>query len=279
MKLDTKQLQYITILYIEDDDIVKVQTEKILTKIFKKVYVATNGEEGLLQYKNHIKDIDIIITDINMPKMNGLDMLKAIHEINKSVPSIVTTAHSDSVNLLKAIDINVDKYLTKPIQIKELTVAVVDLVVKYRRTNDLESLAKTLVSKNSKNDKENSALNSELEVLKKQNEYLNSIVDNMIVNFKIDKQGNIIKISNKFKTFFGHENIIGENISVLKCDSCEQETFQKLMLKAIHSKKTVISHYTLITNDNRKVNTSVTMDPFYSSDALVNGYRVYVDIL
>jgi len=279
MKLDTKQLQLITILYIEDDEIVRVQTEKILTKIFKKVYVASNGEEGLIEYKNNIKKIDIIITDINMPKMNGLDMLQEIYNINESIPAIVTTAHSDSVNLLKAIEINVDKYLAKPIQIKELTVAVVDLVVKYRRTHDIENLAKSLVSKNSKNDKENLVLNSELELLKKENEYLNSIVDNMIVHFKIDKHGNITNISNKFKIFFGNPTIIGENISILKCDSCEQETFQKLMLKAIHSKKTVMSDYTLISNDNRKINTSITMEPFYNNDALVNGYRVYVDIL
>ena len=47
MKLDTKQLQQITILYVEDDDVVRVQTEKILDKLFKKVYVGIDGEEGL----------------------------------------------------------------------------------------------------------------------------------------------------------------------------------------------------------------------------------------
>jgi CheY-like chemotaxis protein len=279
MKLDTKQLKNISILYVEDDDIVRIQTEKVLQKLFKKVYVAMDGETGLQSFKENIKEIDIVITDINMPKMTGLDMLKEISKLSKDVPGIVTTAHSDSVNLLKAIDMNVDKYLTKPIQIKELTVSAVELVLKYRRNSDIKSLAKTLMSKNNQNDKENSALNTEVELLKSKNEYLNSIVDNMVINFKIDKNGNITKISNKFQLFFGHMGIVGENISVLRCDSCEQETFQKLMLKAIHQKQTVNARYTLIKNDDSKVYTSITMAPFYGKDALVNGYSVYVDIL
>lgn len=279
MKLDTKQLQHISILYVEDDEIVRVQTEKILGKLFKKVYIGVDGQEGLSLYKKNVENIDIIVTDINMPKVNGFDMINEIHEITKSIPTIVTSAHSDSSNLMKAIDINIDKYITKPIQIKELTVTIVELVAKYKRINNIENLAKDLVYKTTKNDKENDELNNELEVLKNQNIYLNSLVDNMIINFKIDKNGNITEVSNKFKMFFNSTEILGQNISILRCDTCTQETFQKLMLKAIHSKKTVMSNYTLITNSERKINTSVTMTPFYTQDALVGGYTVYIDIL
>jgi len=279
MKLDTKQLQLISILYVEDDDIVRVQTEKILNKLFKKVYVAVDGQEGLDLYTKHIENIDIIITDINMPKISGLDMVNKINKMTKSIPTIVTSAHSDSSYLLQAIDVNIDKYITKPIQIKELTVTIVDLVLKYKRINNIENLAKDLVHKTTKNDKENDELNSEVEILRNQNRYLNSIVDNMVINFKIDKNGKITEVSNKFKTFFGYKKIIGENISILRCDMCEQETFQKLMLRAIHSKKTVISKYTLITQEDHKFSTEVTMTPFYNDDALVNGYAVFVDLL
>jgi len=279
MKLDTKQLQHISILYAEDDDIVRLQTEKILTKLFKKVYVAVDGQEGLDIYQKHIENIDIIITDINMPKINGLDMINEINKMTKSIPTIVTSAHSDSSYLLQAIDINIDKYITKPIQIKELTVTIVDLVLKYNRINNIENLAKNLVHKTSKNGKENDELSSEVEILRNNTKYLNSIIDNMVINFKIDKNGNITEVSNKFKTFFGYKKIIGENISILRCDMCEQETFQKLMLRAIHAKKTVISEYTLITHDDKKANTEVTMTPFYNEDALVDGYSIFVDLL
>jgi response regulator RpfG family c-di-GMP phosphodiesterase len=279
MKLDSKQLKSIAILYVEDDDIVRDQTTKILKKLFKKVYIGIDGKNGLELYIKHINNIDIVITDINMPKINGLDMISEINNLNKSIPTIVTTAHSDAKNLLKAIDINIDKYITKPIQIKELTLTIVDLVLKYKRSNNIENLAKSLVHKTTQNDKENCELNTELEMMTNQKIYLDSIVDNMVLNFKIDKSGTIIKVSNKFKVFFDYKNIVGKNINILKCQSCNQESFQKLMLKAIHTKKMVMSTSTLITNYDRKVDVEVTMTPSYGVDALVNGYLVYLDII
>ncbi len=280
MKLDTKQLQHITILYVEDDDIVSSQTKKILDKLFKKVYVGFDGKDGLALYKKNIDDIDVVVTDINMPNMNGLDMIKEINKLNKSLPTIVTSAYSDSDNLLKAIDINVDKYITKPIQIKELTVTIVELVLHYRRINNIENLAKNLVQKTTQTDKENDELNTVLEMAQNHNIYLKSIVDTMVINFQTDKNGNITALSTKFKAFFQYsEDIIGKSIDILKCESCHQESFQKLMLRAIHTKKTVIAKYTLITNNERKFETEVTMTPFYGKDALVDGYTFYLDIL
>ncbi|MGB5867121.1 MAG: response regulator [Arcobacteraceae bacterium] len=280
MILDTKQLQHITILYVEDDEMVRSQTQKILDKLFKKVYVGVDGQNGLDIYKENIDEIDIVVTDINMPYMNGLDMIKQINTINTSIPTIVTTAHSDSVNLLQAIDINIDKYITKPIQIKELTVTIVELVVHYRRINNIENLAKSLVQKTTQSDKENNELSSVLEMTQNHNAYLKSIVDNMVINFKTDKNGNITEVSNKFKTFFQYtDDVIGQNINILKCESCTQESFQKLMLRAIHTKKTVIAKYTLSTHDDRKFDAEVTMTSFYGSNGLVNGYTFYLDLV
>lgn len=280
MKLDTKQLQLITILYVEDDQMVRDQTKKFLDKLFKKVYAGTDGKMGLNLYKENIDDIDIILTDINMPNMSGLDMLIEINKLTKSIPTIVTSAHSDSSNLLKAIDINVDKYITKPIQIKELTLSIVELVVDYKRINNIENLAKNLVQKTTQTDKENNELSATLEMIQNNNNYLKTIVDTMVISFQTDKNGSIVELSTKFKTFFQYDDdIIGENINILKCDNCHQESFQKLMLRAIHTKKSVIAKYTLITNNDRKFESKVTMTPFYGKDALVNGYTFYLDIL
>lgn len=280
MKLDTKQLKNITILYVEDDQTVRLQTEKILDKLFKKVYVAIDGQNGLDTYSENMDDIDIVISDINMPNLNGLDMIKEINNLNKSIPTIVTTAHTDSTNLMRAIDINVDKYISKPVQIKELTIAIVDLVVKYKRVNNIENLAKNLVLKTTQNDKETNELNYVLEVTKYENEYLKTIVDNMVVSFKTDKNGLIREISNKFKSFFEYdESIFGEDMNILKCQTCTQESFQKLMLKAIHTKKTLVSTYTFQTKSDRRVDAEVTMTPHYGEDTLVNGYTFYLDLL
>jgi len=280
ISIDTKELKNITVLYVEDNDMVRVQTEKILKKLFKKTYVSVDGIDGFKLYAKYIHEIDIIVTDINMPNLGGLDMVKRIKALNPSIATIVTTAHTDSENLLKAIDINIDKYITKPIQVKELTVAIVEIVVKHRRIKNMEELAKSLVQKSTKTDKENNVLNYELDMLKKQNHYFKMIMDHLVVQFKTDKSGNITSFSTKFKIFFGYDDtILGKNIQILQCASCKQESFQKLMLKAIHTKKTVIEIYTLVTKSNRSIETELTMTPSYGRDNLVNGYTFYLDIL
>ena len=101
-KIDPKELKNITILYVEDDTGIRTQMSQILNKLFKKVYVAVDGGDGIVVYKKHIDEIDVVVTDINMPNINGLDMIKKINTLNKSIATIVTTAHSDSKNMINA---------------------------------------------------------------------------------------------------------------------------------------------------------------------------------
>lgn len=88
-------LKNITILYAEDEKDLRDVTHQILKGFTKKQYVAENGQEGLELFKKHEKEIDLIITDVNMPIMNGLDMVKEIKKINiKSHLQIQTIANS-----------------------------------------------------------------------------------------------------------------------------------------------------------------------------------------
>jgi PAS domain S-box-containing protein len=281
MKLDTKELKNITLLYVEDDELIREQTNKILTKLFKKVFCGYDGENGLALFKEHQNEIDIIVTDINMPHLNGLQMIEQVNKLQNSIPTIVTTAHTDSNYLINAIDLNVDKYLSKPIQIKDLTVSIVDNVLKYRRANNIENLAKSLVSKSSKDDTLNNSLTNQVEQLQKQNNYYKAIIDNLVVTCKIDKNGNFVEFSDKFLRLFNYsnENIIGKNINILQCESCSQESFQKLMLRVIHAKKTIVSSYILKIANSRSIHTDLTLTPNYNSDAFIQGYTVYIDIL
>jgi len=113
-------LKNITILYAEDEDNLREITLNILKGFTKKQFIAKNGKEGLALFKEHEDQIDLIITDINMPLMNGLTMIKKIKEINPKIPIIVATAFSNTEYLLDAIDIGVDKYVLKPIDMKKL---------------------------------------------------------------------------------------------------------------------------------------------------------------
>lgn len=107
-------------LYVEDEDMIRDSIGQLLSSMFKELYTAKNGLEGLEFYQEHHDVIDMVITDINMPKMNGLDMLEKIKEINQFIPMLITTAHNDNNFLHRSIDIGVTGYVNKPIDIRKL---------------------------------------------------------------------------------------------------------------------------------------------------------------
>lgn len=129
-------LKNITILYAEDEKSLREITLNILKGFTNKQYVAENGLEGLELFKEHDDEIDLIITDVNMPQMNGLDMIKEIKKINPNIPIIVATAFSNTDYLLEAIDIGVDKYILKPIDMKKL-LQVMSQSLLYHELKDL----------------------------------------------------------------------------------------------------------------------------------------------
>lgn len=111
----------VTLLYVEDDENIRAAMERILSNRFKELFIATNGLEGIEQYQKHKPDL--IITDIKMPKLDGISMAQTIKEINSHVPIIIISAHSESSLLLNAIDIGINGYLTKPLnKVKMLNV-------------------------------------------------------------------------------------------------------------------------------------------------------------
>jgi diguanylate cyclase (GGDEF)-like protein len=109
----------ITILYVEDEDDVREGYARALKRICAELYTAHNGVVGLELFEKYHPDI--IVSDIKMPKMNGLDMVRAIKERDAEVKVIFTTAHSESAYLLEAIELQVEGYLLKPVQKKSLT--------------------------------------------------------------------------------------------------------------------------------------------------------------
>lgn len=114
-------LKTLTLLYVEDDIQVREKFLIILTKLFKNVIVAHDGVEGLQQYNNAYKEglyIDLIISDISMPNMNGVVFLEQIRKINKSIPFIFTTAYTDCEYLISSIQQGVSDYFVKPVDVK-----------------------------------------------------------------------------------------------------------------------------------------------------------------
>lgn len=110
----------ITILYVEDEDQIRSVVKSVSTKLFKQFLTAKNGQEALDIFKKNKDTIDLIVTDINMPKLNGIDMAYAIREINPDIPIIITTAHNEKDFLHEAIKIGVSAFVLKPMDMKIL---------------------------------------------------------------------------------------------------------------------------------------------------------------
>ena len=110
------------ILFIEDEAEIRKNYVYYLENTFLNVYEAEDGLKAYEIYKN--KKPDILIIDINIPKLNGLDLLKKIREEDHRVKAIVLTAHSDVEYLLKATELKLTKYLVKPISSEELEKAL-----------------------------------------------------------------------------------------------------------------------------------------------------------
>lgn len=118
-------LKNLTVLFVEDEDKIRGSMAGIMEGVFKRVVVAGNGDEGLKKFKKY--NPDLVITDITMPIMDGLEMAKEIKQISKTTPIMVLSAFSEKERLLSAIDVGIDKYIIKPIDVEGLFDAILKL--------------------------------------------------------------------------------------------------------------------------------------------------------
>ena len=107
-----------TILCVDDDKIVLKILNNSFKNIFKEVLTATNGLEGYEVFKS--KQPDMIITDMTMPILDGIEMIKKIRKVDTNIPIFVSSAIEDSKTLLQSIDLGVSGYVVKPLNIKTL---------------------------------------------------------------------------------------------------------------------------------------------------------------
>ena len=106
-------LSNLRVLLVEDDLDTLRQMEIMLRRRCGKVYTANNGKLGIKAYES--VDPDVIITDLKMPLMGGIEMSRKIRETDRETPIIITTAFDDKEVILKAVDVGINKYIVKPI--------------------------------------------------------------------------------------------------------------------------------------------------------------------
>jgi DNA-binding NtrC family response regulator len=113
----------LNILFIDDEPDVRKSLSNFLTKSGHRVVCAADGVEGLREF--HSRDFNLVITDIRMPRMDGLEFLRRTKVIERSpVDIIVITGHGDMANAIKALKYGAYDYLQKPIDVRELTITM-----------------------------------------------------------------------------------------------------------------------------------------------------------
>ncbi len=118
----TESLKNLTLLYVEDDEEVRRNAVEYLSRLCKEVYEAENGKDAIRVWRE--QKPDIIIADISMPRLNGLDMAQYIRTHDPDVQIIIATAYTDTDYLMQAVELQLVKYLVKPITKEKLMAAL-----------------------------------------------------------------------------------------------------------------------------------------------------------
>lgn len=138
-----------SILFVEDDEIAQKIFANFLSIFTKKLSVASNGLDGLELYKKN--QYDIVISDINIPLLNGLEMVEEIKKINENQSVFLISGYSDSDYLFKAIELHVDGFFTKPVNledVKKQLLKTISNILNKKELQKKEELYQVEVQKN-----------------------------------------------------------------------------------------------------------------------------------
>ena len=123
-----------SVLYIEDNKALRKNASKLLSKFFDTLHVGVDGDDGLKLFKEYHPDI--VITDIKMPNVDGMELSKQIKEINPFSKIIIMSAFDDKEHLLQAIELDIFRFLKKPVNINELVDVLLATLKQIRHENN-----------------------------------------------------------------------------------------------------------------------------------------------
>jgi len=239
--------QQLTLLYVEDNSEARETTLLLFEEFFKNIIIATNGLEGIELFKKN--KIDLIITDINMPKLNGLEMIKEIKNIDEDVLIFVLSAYNESGYFMDSIKLGVEGYLLKPIETEHFLKHLKKVITKL----DLIEEAKTT-----------------LHFLQEYEDLTNS---SAIVS-KADTNGNITFVNDKFCNITGYkrEEIIGQNHNFLKHPDVPAEFFFEIFDTISNKKEIWNGILKIISKDTKSINLDTTIKPILDDNGEVIEY-------
>lgn len=246
-KINKNILKNTTVLYVDDEKEIRDKIEYFLAEYLEELYIASNAKEAIKLFKE--KRPDIIITDIQMPGMNGIEMLKQM-DIKSKIPVIITTAHSDADYFIEAIELKVDKFVMKPIDLVELVETIQTLI-------EGSKLKQRLIENNK----------------------LLEIIDENVLMSITDEDGVIVDVSSAFCQFVGYskDELIGHTHRILK-DENNEKSFYENMWKVIKEGKVFKSELKNRKKSNEICWVNLTISPLLHNNKIENFIAIRQDI-
>lgn len=131
------------VLYAEDERETGEMVTEILSDYFDEVIFCNNGEEALEAYQNQ-KNFDLFITDINMPKLTGLEVIKKIREVDDKIPIMILSARREIDTLLESISLHVDEFVIKPVDLELFLEKIQKIINKLQTQRELQETSRLL---------------------------------------------------------------------------------------------------------------------------------------
>ncbi len=236
-----KHLKKLSLLYVEDDENTREELQYFLQYKVKNLYTAKNGQEGLELFEKH--QPDLIVTDIQMPIMTGIKMVKSIKEINPNIPIVIITAYNDSENLLDAIKLNVTNYLIKPLNLFSLSEVLVNIAKNINLENENKEM---------------------LNILKQYKD----IVDERSIISKSDVNGFITYVNEPFEKISGYtkDEIIGKSHNILNHKDNDKSIFGDMWNRIKNDKKSWQGRLKNISKNNEEYIIDIIIKPILDLD-------------
>ena len=247
----TKKLR---LLYVEDNQEARASTLAVLEEFFQDILVAVDGQDGLDTFtknktspdNNHI---DIIITDINMPNLNGLKMIAKIRKIDKAIPILVLSAYNESGFFIDSIKLGIEGYLLKPIDIEQF-LGVLNKVVEKIQLQE-ESI-------------------TNLNLLYQYQE----ITDKSAIVSKTDPDGVITYVNEAFAAIseFSKDELIGQNHNIVRHPDNHPSIYKELWYTIRDQKKIWQGTVRNISKNGKAYYARTTIKPILSQDGTILEY-------
>ncbi|MCK5110953.1 MAG: PAS domain S-box protein [Arcobacteraceae bacterium] len=256
----TKKLK---VLYVEDNKETRLQALKILDNFFDHIDIAVDGADGLNQYRqDDDKYYDLVISDINMPNMNGVDMSKAILDIYHHQNILIVSAYNDSEQLQELIDIGISNYIHKPVRMDTLINALQKtLIAMEQKTQEYEEFNKI------------QALNHELDAL------VDSF-DTYVIASRTDLKGVITYASKAYQIISGYKEseLLGKPHNIVRHPDMPAAAF-KDMWDTIQQRHLWVGEVKNLRKDGTYYWVKANIAPYYDKNKNHIGYSaIRIDI-